>query len=197
MSMFEDVKKFHETYGQPVGKFPHALDQDRIELRVGLIREEFEDELIPSLLSNDAVETYDAAIDILYVTMGLLVEMGMDPKPGFDEVQSSNMSKLGADGKPILSRGMEEDGFPAGKVLKGPGYFRPDLSAVLMKMGLGLDVHESHVLKPHKTSDSKGFICGNCLKATSHILRKELEEPCKPYTGVLGVTKPYRPAEAA
>jgi predicted HAD superfamily Cof-like phosphohydrolase len=133
--MQNDVRIFHQTYGQPVGLRPQMLPEGRKGLRFGLIREEV-DELNTALLNNDPVETYDAAIDILYVTFGLLVEMGMDAQAGFDEVQRSNLSKLGADGKPILSRGVELDGFPKGKVLKGPGYFRPDLAAVLRAQGL-------------------------------------------------------------
>lgn len=133
-SMQDGVREFHETYGAVVGESPRALPRERIELRVGLIAEEFK-ELQDALDAGDAVETYDAAIDILYVTLGLLVECGMDAAPGFDEVQRSNMSKLGADGKPIISRGMAADGFPMGKVLKGPNYFKPDLRRVLNEQG--------------------------------------------------------------
>jgi len=124
------VLVFHQTYGAPVGDKPRALPEERKELRLGLIEEELQ-ELRDALSGDDLVETADAAIDIVYVTLGLLVEMGVDAEPLFDEVQRSNMSKLGADGKPIISRGVELDGFPVGKVLKGPGYFRPDLAAVL------------------------------------------------------------------
>lgn len=133
--MQRGVLDFHETYGAYVGPNPQALPTDRVELRIGLIKEEFVDELIPALESGDALEAYDAALDIIYVTLGLLVEMGMDAEPGFDEVQRSNMSKLGADGLPIISRGIEQDGFPAGKVLKGPNYFKPDLAKVLKNQG--------------------------------------------------------------
>lgn len=138
--MFENVQAFHMTYGQPAEITPRALPQDRVQLRLDLILEELV-ELEEALLKGDVVETYDASIDILYVTHGVLVETGMMPGPGFREVQRSNMSKLGADGKPIKSRGMELDGFPAGKVLKGPGYFKPDLRRVLME-DLGWDGNE-------------------------------------------------------
>lgn len=134
-SMQHDVMMFHMTYGQPFALSPQPLPADRVHLRLRLIDEET-DELEEALLKGDAVEAYDAALDILYVTFGLLVEMGMDAQAGFDEVQRSNMSKLGADGLPIISRGMELDGFAEGKVLKGPNYFKPDLRRVLTEMGL-------------------------------------------------------------
>lgn len=124
------VKKFHETYGAVVGETPRPLPEKRQDLRIKLIKEEFE-ELIEAIYNDDMVETYDACLDILYVTLGLLVEMGLDAEPGFDEVQRSNMSKLGADGLPIISRGMELDGFPEGKVLKGPNYFKPNLAKII------------------------------------------------------------------
>lgn len=133
-SMQDGVREFHETYGAVVGDAPRALPEERKELRVKLIEEELQ-ELREALAKDDAVETYDAAIDILYVTLGLLVECGMDAGPGFDEVQRSNMSKLGADGQPIISRGMDLDNFPEGKVLKGPNYFKPDLRRVLNEQG--------------------------------------------------------------
>jgi predicted HAD superfamily Cof-like phosphohydrolase len=125
-----DVALFHATYGAPVADIPSRLSEDREDLRIGLIEEEFK-ELKEAIAAGDVVETYDAAIDIVYVTLGLLVEMGIDIQPGWDEVQRSNMSKLGADGRPIISRGLEEDGFPKGKVLKGPDYFRPNLRRVV------------------------------------------------------------------
>lgn len=133
--MQEDVLIFHQTYGQPTPEKPQMLPQVRKNLRLGLITEELK-ELGQALADDDVVETVDVAIDILYVTFGLLVEMGIDAQPLFDEVQHSNLSKLGADGKPILSRGVELDGFPVDKVLKGPNYFKPDLRRVLREQGL-------------------------------------------------------------
>ena len=189
MSMFEDVKKFHEAMEHPVGAYPQMLSDEQKVLRTKLIESEFQ-EFKDALEANDPVEMYDAICDLLYVTVGTAVVAGMHIKPGWDAVQENNMSKLGPDGKAIKSRGEDIDGEPLGKVLKPEGFVPLDLFETLMKMGLGLDIHESHVMKPHKTSDSKGFICGNCLKATSHILRQELEEPCKPYTGVLGSMRP-------
>lgn len=129
--MQQQVRTFHEKFNNPVGVFPHALPQHRVPVRVELIREEFEDELIPALEAGDIIETIDAAIDILYVTFGLLVEMGVDAQPFFDEVQRSNMSKLGADGEAIIAQVNDPDGIFPGRVKKGPNYFRPNLAGVL------------------------------------------------------------------
>lgn len=133
-AMQAQVKEFHEAFGAPASDRIRVLPEERVGVRIELLREEFQDELIPALHSGDLVETADACVDILYVTFGLLVEMGIDAKPLFDEVHRSNMSKLGADGKPIISRGMELDGFYEGRVMKGPGYFRPDLAGILALM---------------------------------------------------------------
>lgn len=131
--MQAQVAEFHKAFNSPVGDTVRVLPADRVGVRIELLREEFLDELIPALEAGDIVETADACIDILYVTFGLLVEMGIDAGPLFDEVQRSNMSKLGADGKPMISRGMAEDGFYAGRVMKGPGYFRPELAGLLLE----------------------------------------------------------------
>lgn len=127
----EAVAQFHEAMGQPVGKEAHPLPHDRIAVRVELIREEFEDELIPALYKGDLVETVDACIDILYVTYGLLVEMGVNATPVFEEVQGSNMSKLGADGKAIIAGPNDPDGIFEGRVKKGPNYYRPNIRRIL------------------------------------------------------------------
>lgn len=131
-SMQDMVKHFHEGMGQPVGLAPHPLPQDRVPVRVELIREEFQDELVPALLAGDLVETVDAAIDILYVTFGLLVEMGVNAYPVFAEVQRSNMSKFGEDGMAIIAGPNDPDGIFEGRVKKGPNYFKPNLKAVLL-----------------------------------------------------------------
>ncbi|AXQ52907.1 MazG-like nucleotide pyrophosphohydrolase [Microbacterium phage Neferthena] len=147
------VRAFHEGMGQPVGTSPRALPDDRVAVRIELIREEFVDELIPALGASmitpdkvqvgvgpqDVVEVADAAIDILYVVYGLLVEMGIDAEPLFDEVQASNMSKFGADGKAIIAGENDPDGVFPGRVKKGPNYFKPDLARVLNELALKAD----------------------------------------------------------
>ncbi|QNL30998.1 MazG-like nucleotide pyrophosphohydrolase [Microbacterium phage GaeCeo] len=130
--MQEAVRKFQEGMRQPVALTARPLPADRIPVRIELIREEFEDELIPALHAGDMVETADACIDILYVTFGLLVEMGIDAQPLFDEVQRSNMSKFGADGQPIIAGPNDPDGVFEGRVKKGPNYFRPNLKGILL-----------------------------------------------------------------
>jgi predicted HAD superfamily Cof-like phosphohydrolase len=132
--MQSNVRTFHQAFGAPAPDAPQMLPEGRKQLRIALIAEELQ-ELEEALEDDDIIETYDAAIDLLVVTFGLLVEMGLDAEPGFLEVHASNMSKLGADGQPILSRGEELDGYPAGKILKGPTYFRPRLATVLAAMG--------------------------------------------------------------
>jgi predicted HAD superfamily Cof-like phosphohydrolase len=124
------VREFHEANDAPVGDLPKALPQGRKKLRIGLIKEELK-ELRVALKADDPVAIYDACLDLLYVIFGLLVETGMDARPGFEEVHRSNMSKLDDFGKPIISRGEELDGYPAGKILKGPNYSPPDLKKVL------------------------------------------------------------------
>ncbi len=121
----EQVEEFHNTYGLPVLDEPSISDQKTNELRINLLAEEL-DELKESLEQGDAVETLDALIDLQYVLDGAFLSLGMAhlKQPAFDEVHRSNMSKLGADGKPIRR---ESDG----KVLKGPDYFRPDIAQFL------------------------------------------------------------------
>ena len=119
---FELVGEFMETFGQEVKKSPELPDDKTVALRVDLIEEELK-ELMAALYRDeevDMVEVADALTDILYVTYGAGHAFGLDLDKCFSEVQASNMSKLGANGKPIY----REDG----KVLKGPNYFAPDLS---------------------------------------------------------------------
>lgn len=129
--MQAQVVAFHRAMHQPVHTTARMLPEDRKGVRIELIREEFHDELIPALRSGDMVETADACIDILYVTFGLLVEMGINAAVLFDEVQRSNMSKLGEDGQPIIAGPNDPDGAYEGRVKKGPNYFRPDLKSLL------------------------------------------------------------------
>ena len=108
-----------ETFGQEV-KSKSSLSSDKINsLRLSLIQEEL-DELNKAIQDKDIVEVADALTDILYVTYGAGHAFGIDLDQCFNEVQNSNMSKLGDDGKPIYNEN--------GKVMKGPNYFKPDLS---------------------------------------------------------------------
>ena len=119
MSNFNKVKTFMETFGQEVKTKP-SFSVDKINsLRYDLIKEELE-ELKEALENKDLLEVADALTDILYVTYGAGHAFGIDLDKCFEEVQSSNMSKLGEDGKPTYNE--------SGKVMKGPKYFRPDLS---------------------------------------------------------------------
>ena len=122
MTNFEKVKTFMQIFGQDVKSKP-AFSTDKInDLRYNLIKEELE-ELKQALDNKDLLEVADALTDILYVTYGAGHAFGIDLDKCFDEVQNSNMSKLGSDGKPIYN--------DAGKVMKGPDYFKPDLSKFL------------------------------------------------------------------
>ena len=119
MSNFEHVKKFMKTFGQEV-KEKAEFPSDKItSLRYDLIREELT-ELKDAIDNKDIKEVADALTDILYVTYGAGHAFGIDLDKCFEEVQSSNMSKLGVDGKPIYN--------DKGKVMKGPNYFKPNLN---------------------------------------------------------------------
>ena len=119
MSNFNKVKTFMETFGQEVKTKP-SFSSDKINtLRYDLIKEELE-ELKIAMENKDLLEVADALTDILYVTYGAGHAFGIDLDKCFEEVQNSNMSKLGEDGKPIYNE--------SGKVMKGPKYFKPDLS---------------------------------------------------------------------
>ena len=118
MSNFERVRKFMETFGQEV-KQKAGFPNDKIStLRYDLIKEELE-ELRIAMERKDIKEVADALTDILYVTYGAGHAFGINLDKCFEEVQSSNMSKLGEDGLPIYN--------DKGKVMKGPNYFKPDL----------------------------------------------------------------------
>ena len=118
MTNFTSVKKFMETFGQEV-KIKSSFPSDKIvKLRLDLIKEEL-DEFESAIKERNLKEVADALTDILYVTYGAGHAFGIDLDKCFDEVQRSNMSKLGNDGKPIYNE--------SGKVMKGPNYFQPDL----------------------------------------------------------------------
>ena len=119
MSNFNKVGTFMKTFGQEVKTKP-SFSSDKInKLRIDLIKEELE-ELQEAMKNNDILEVADALTDILYVTYGAGHAFGIDLDKCFDEVQNSNMSKLGENGEPIYNE--------SGKVMKGPNYFKPDLS---------------------------------------------------------------------
>ena len=119
MSNFSKVGIFMKTFGQEVKDNP-SFSTDKInKLRIDLIKEEL-DELKIALDNKDLLEVADALTDILYVTYGAGHAFGIDLDKCFEEVQNSNMSKLGLDGKPIYNE--------HGKVMKGPDYFKPNLN---------------------------------------------------------------------
>ena len=118
MTNFENVKKFMETFGQEIKENACFPDDHITSLRYELIKEEL-NELEVAIKEKDIKEVADALTDILYVTYGAGHAFGIDLDKCFAEVQSSNMSKLGLDGKPIYN--------DKGKVMKGPKYFRPNL----------------------------------------------------------------------
>ena len=119
MSNFNKVGTFMKTFGQEVKTKP-SFSTDKInKLRIDLIKEELE-ELQEAMKNNDLLEVADALTDILYVTYGAGHAFGIDLDKCFEEVQNSNMSKLGENGQPIYN--------DSGKVMKGPNYFKPDLS---------------------------------------------------------------------
>ncbi len=118
MTNFESVKKFMETFGQEIKENAGFPDDKITSLRYELIKEELT-ELEEAIKKKDIKEVADALTDILYVTYGAGHAFGIDLDKCFVEVQSSNMSKLGSDGKPIYN--------DKGKVMKGPNYFKPNL----------------------------------------------------------------------
>ena len=119
MTNFDKVGIFMKTFGQDVKNKP-SLSTDKInKLRLSLIKEEL-DELKEAMKNKDLLEVADALTDILYVTYGAGHAFGIDLDKCFDEVQNSNMSKLDDNGEPIYNE--------FGKVMKGPKYFKPDLT---------------------------------------------------------------------
>ena len=119
MTNFESVKKFMKTFGQEVRTKASFPNDKIISLRLDLIREELS-ELEEAIEKKDIKEVADALTDILYVTYGAGHAFGINLDKCFEEVQNSNLSKLGSDGKPIYNE--------HGKVMKGPDYFKPNLN---------------------------------------------------------------------
>ena len=131
MTNFENVKRFMKTFGQEIKEKPSFPNEKITSLRYDLIKEEL-DEFKEAIEKKDIKEVADALTDILYVTYGAGHAFGIDLDKCFEEVQNSNMSKLGKDGKPIYNE--------KGKVMKGPNYFKPNLSkfvAWLKKIYIG------------------------------------------------------------
>ena len=122
MSNFNKVKAFMSTYGQDVKEKAEFPENKIVQLRIDLIEEEL-NELKEAIKNKDIVEVADALTDILYVTYGAGHSFGVNLDECFDEVQRSNMSKLGEDGKPIYN--------DSGKVMKGPNYFAPNLKKIV------------------------------------------------------------------
>ena len=119
MTNFEKVKKFMQTFGQEIKENAEFPSEKITKLRTDLIEEELS-ELRIAIINKNIKEVADALTDILYVTYGAGHSFGINLDDCFNEVQKSNMSKLGSDGKPIYNEN--------GKVMKGPNYFKPDLS---------------------------------------------------------------------
>jgi predicted HAD superfamily Cof-like phosphohydrolase len=122
MSNFQNVKKFMQTFDQEIKSKAEFPNEKIVQLRYELIKEELE-ELNQAIKDKDIKEVADALTDILYVTYGAGHAFGVDLDKCFNEVQQSNMSKLGSDGKPIYNEN--------GKVMKGPKYFKPNLNKFL------------------------------------------------------------------
>ena len=124
MTNFNKVGVFMKTFGQEIKNKPSFSTEKINQLRISLIQEEV-DELKEAMANNDLLEVADALTDLLYVTYGAGHAFGIDLDKCFNEVQNSNMSKLDKDGKPIYNQ--------LGKVMKGPNYFKPDLSKFINK----------------------------------------------------------------
>ena len=122
MSNFQSVKIFMQTFGQEVKNKAELPNEKIVQLRYELIKEEL-DELNQAIEDKDLQEIADALTDILYVTYGAGHAFGINLDKCFNEVQQSNMSKIGSDGKPIYN--------DKGKVMKGPNYFKPALNKFL------------------------------------------------------------------
>ncbi len=124
MTNFDKVGIFMKTFGQDVKDKPSFSTEKINFLRVSLIEEELE-ELKDAIKKKDLIEVADALTDLLYVTYGAGHAFGINLNKCFEEVQNSNMSKLGLDGKPIYNQ--------SGKVMKGPKYFKPNLKKIVVK----------------------------------------------------------------
>lgn len=170
--MQQQVKAFNEAFGQTVNTQPRIPSIDDIKLRILLMQEELlgEGELAESMENQDLVGVADGIADLLYVTFGAAVIFGIDIEPIFDEVHRSNMSKLGNDGNPIISRGLDIDGVPLGKVMKGPNFFEPAIGKELnVQTTYG---HESKEVYPEREVplriNARGPIVGTATIQMDH-----------------------------
>lgn len=126
------VNEFREAMDLPIADGPRALSTEEQNIHIRMIREEFEYELVPAIMSGDLIEMYDAGIDVLYYLIGFLSNAGMQIDPGFREVHASNMSKMDPVTKKAIKAGPDDpSGEPEGKVLKGSEYFEPKLGVIL------------------------------------------------------------------
>lgn len=121
-TLMEQVKQFHTVYKRPIGLFPALPDKGERALRMRLLAEEFEEYMLGEE-TNDLVEIADALGDMAYIIAGTAIVYGIPLAQVMDEIQRANMSKLGADGQPL----MREDG----KILKGPNYTPPNIQAII------------------------------------------------------------------
>lgn len=128
------VEKFHDAFGVKNEEFPSLVPENTFLLRYKLMAEE-NDEYKEACFNGDIVEIADALGDQLYILCGTILAHGLQDKieEVFSEIQKSNMSKLGPDGKPIINDGTKDPSKPIGKVLKGPMYIEPDIASVLYK----------------------------------------------------------------
>lgn len=122
MNIEQQVREFHEIFGAQINDKPTLIDKGDFALRVRMQNEEYH-EMMDAYEAGDLTEVYDAILDQIYLLVGTGVAMGLPIIEGLNEVHRSNMSKLGPDGEPIYRAD--------GKVLKGPGYFRPRLAEIL------------------------------------------------------------------
>lgn len=126
------VNDFRHAMDLPVPDAPRQLTGEEAEMHIQMIRDEFEKEFVPAAKGSDLIEFYDAGIDVIVYIIGAMSNAGMDIDPGFVEIMRSNMSKMDpVTKKAIRSRGVELDGEPKGKILKGPNYEPPKLGVIL------------------------------------------------------------------
>lgn len=146
------VAQFHQAFGHPVKSEPDISDSTLNDLRIELLYEELR-EFSDALANGDKVAALDALTDLQYVLDGAYLALGFAPwkDAAMQEVHASNMSKIGIDGKPLLRAD--------GKILKGPGYFQPNLRAVLA-------LPPETIKNQHDVSSGRCFECGSVLEET-------------------------------